>query len=430
MPFGLYNAPATFQREMNRIFFNLIGKCVFIYIDDLVVFSNSWEQHVIDLEEVFTILKDNGLKLNIEKCHFFQEEVHQKFALIAKPLFKLLKKNAEFEWNNEADVAFKVLKEKLIKAPILTLPNFEKPFIICTDASRSGIGGVLMQKDEDGIEKPIHFVSRALKKAEENYSVTDLEGTVAVYCVKKFKHYILRNKLKTSLITDHKPLVGICNKTEPTNNRHLKWVTTLSVLQVKVQYEEGRKNVIADVLSRMESKNEEADGVILLSQTIESFLKDKILTIDGIEYYKQNGRLRKIIHQNETKFKLIESAHAVGHEGAYKTYHWLKPSYYWKCMNKDIHLFIKCCPKCQMYKPQKQNNNAENIPTKPGLPFTRVGLDLIGPLPKTRRGNRYIIVLVVYFTKWVEAKPLKQTSSDEVIRFLKMYLQDMVYLNY
>ena len=175
MPFGLYNAPATFQREMNRIFFNLIGKCVFIYIDDLVVFSNSWEQHVIDLEEVFTILKDNGLKLNIEKCHFFQEEVHQKFALIAKPLFKLLKKNAEFEWNNESDVAFKMLKEKLNKAPILIPPNFEKPFIFRTDASRSGIGGVLMQKDEDGIENPIHSASRALKKAEENYSVTDLE---------------------------------------------------------------------------------------------------------------------------------------------------------------------------------------------------------------------------------------------------------------
>jgi len=240
-----------------------------------------------------------------------------------------------------------------------------------------------------------------------------------VYCVKKFKHYILGNKLKTLLITDHKPLVGIRNKIEPTNNRHLKWVTTLSILQVKVQYEEGRKNVIADVLSRMESKNEEADSVILLSQTIENFLKDKILTINEIEYYKQNGRLKKIIHQNETKFKLIESAHAVDHEGAYKKYHRLKPNYYWKGMNKDIHLFIKCCPKCQMYKPQKQNNNAENIPTKPGLLFVKVGLDLIGPLPKTRKGNRYIIVLVDYFTKWVEAEPLKQTSSDKVIRFLK-----------
>ena len=80
-----------------------------------------------------------------------------------------------------------------------------------------------------------------------------MEGTAALYCIKKFKHYILGNNLVTSLVTDHKPLVGICNNTEPSNNRHLKWVTTLSALQVKVQFEEGRKNVIADALSRMDT---------------------------------------------------------------------------------------------------------------------------------------------------------------------------------
>ena len=213
MPFGLCNAPATFQREMNRIFFDLIGNCVFIYIDDLVAFSNSWEQHVKDLEKVFTISMNNKLKINIEKCKFFQEEVEllghilsskrikpipekvrvitnwippknisqlrsflgavgyyrkfiKNFALIAKPLFKLLKKGAEFKWSNEADIAFKILKERLTQSPILVPPNFDKPFIIRTDASRSGIEGVIIQKDEEGMEKPLHFVSRALKKTE------------------------------------------------------------------------------------------------------------------------------------------------------------------------------------------------------------------------------------------------------------------------
>ena len=466
MPFGLCNAPATFQREMNRIFFDLIGNCVFIYIDDLVAFSNSWEQHVKDLEKVFTISMNNKLKINIEKCKFFQEEVEllghilsskgikpipekvrvitnwippknisqlrsflgavgyyrkfiKNFALIAKPLFKLLKKGAEFKWSNEADIAFKILKERLTQSPILVPPNFDKPFIIRTDASRSGIEGVIIQKDEEGMEKPLHFVSRALKKTEEKYSVTDIEGTAALYCVRKFKHYILGNKLETILITDHKPLVGICNKSEPTNNRHLKWVTELSILKVKLQYEEGKKNVIADALSRMESKKEENEGILLLSQNIENFLKTKIVTINGEEFYKQKGRLRKIIQEDEEKFRLIELAHSIGHEGEYKTYHRLKPNYYWKGMNKDIHLYLKCCPKCQMYKIQKQNQNTESIPTKPGLPFTKVGLNLIGPLPKTKRGNRYIIVLVDYFTKWVEAEPLKITDSNNVIRFLK-----------
>jgi len=88
-------------------------------------------------------------------------------------------------------------------------------------------------------------------------------------------------------------------------------------------------------------------------------------------------------------------------------------------MNRDVQLYIRCCPKCQMYKKQKLNENVENIPTEPGYPFSRVGLDLIGPLPKTGAGNKYIIVLVDYLTKWVEAEPLKEIGSNDVIRFLK-----------
>lgn len=133
-----------------------------------------------------------------------------------------MKKNSIFKWTTEFDLAFRSLKERLIQAPILIPPDFEKPFVIRTDASRSVIGGVIMQKDEDDVEKPEHFISRVLRKSEFNYSVTDLEGTAALYCVKKFKHYILGNKFDTILITDHKPLVGICTNSEPTTSRHLK----------------------------------------------------------------------------------------------------------------------------------------------------------------------------------------------------------------
>ena len=191
-----------------------------------------------------------------------------------------------------------------------------------------------------------------LRKAETKYSVTDLEGTTALYCIKKFKHYILGNNFGTTLLTDHKPLVGICNNTEPSNNRHAKWITTLSALQVKVRFEEGKKNVIADALSRMETKNmiveeleKENNEVVLISQNIEDFINQRIIEIDGENFYKQNGRFRKIVKDEKERFQLIEIAHAVGHEGIYKTYHRLKPNYYWKGMNRDIRLYIKCCPK-------------------------------------------------------------------------------------
>ena len=195
MPFGLCNAPATFQREMNRIFFKLIGICIFVYIDDLIVFSTSIEEHLKHLEQVFSILQNNGLKINLEKCQFFKKEVEllghiltidglkpvpekirviiewlppkdisqlrsflgavsyyrkfiYKFAEVAQPLFKLLKKNVQFIWNQDTDNAFNQLKTKLIEAPILISPNFDKPFIIRTDASRNGISGVILQHDE------------------------------------------------------------------------------------------------------------------------------------------------------------------------------------------------------------------------------------------------------------------------------------------
>jgi len=302
MPFGLCNAPATFQREMNRIFFKLIGICVFVYIDNLIVFSTSIEEHLKHLEQVFSILQNNGLKINLEKCQFFKKEVEllghiltidglkpvpekirviiewlppkdisqlrsflgavsyyrkfiYKFAEVAQPLFKLLKKNVQFIWNQDTDNAFNQLKTKLIEAPILISPNFDKPFIIRTDASRNGIGGVILQHNKENIERPLHFVSRTLSASERNYSVTDLEGTAVYYCVKKFKHYITGNKFITTLYTDHQPLVGLFSKSEPSNNKHLKWVSLLSSLKVKVCYEEGRKNVVADALSRLDTSS-------------------------------------------------------------------------------------------------------------------------------------------------------------------------------
>jgi len=130
--------------------------------------------------------------------------------------------------------------------------------------------------------------------------------------------------------------------------------------------------------------------------------------------------LREIINDKRRRWELIDQAHSIGHEGSFKTYNRLKDNYYWIGMNRDIKLYIKCCPICQKYKPQKLNKNIENLPTKPGFPFSKVGLDLVGPiLPETPRGNKYIIVLVDYLTKWVEAEPLKKSESVDVIKFLK-----------
>jgi len=504
MPFGLCNAPATFQREMNRIFLDLIGECMFVYIDDIIVFSKNTEEHIKHLKLVFEILYKNGLKVNFEKCTFFKTEVvllgHilstkgispvpekvkvivnwlppknitqlksflgaigyyrkfiEKFAQTAKPLFQLLKKDIPFFWSLECNLSFSELKLKLTVAPILVPPDYSKPFIIRTDASREGLGGVLLQRYEDDVEKPIYFESRSLSNSEENYCITDLEGKAVYHCVKKFKAYIVGSKYITIVYTDHKPLVSIFGKREPTSSRHLKWVTELSILNVKVMYQEGKKNVVADALSRMPTeeiynnnnkkmsnisensiKSNDADPVIpkqivnivynnedisdninTLNKFREEFINKRIILVDGIEYYKQNDKLRKIIKDREEQLQLIEEAHAIGHEGVYKTYNRLKRDFYWKSMKRDVKGYIKCCHRCQTRRPQILNKFPEDSPTPPGYPFSRVGLDLVGPLPETINKNKYIIVLVDYLTKWVEADPLQTAESDDVIFFLK-----------
>lgn len=468
MPFGLCNAPATFQREMNRIFFPLIGDCLFIYMDDLVIFSPTFEKHLIDIERVLKIMKENDIKVNLEKSHFFRSEVEvlghklttkgikpmdtkilaianwtkplnitelrsflgavgyyrkfiSRFSQLANPLFGLLKKNAKYEWSEKQESSFNLLKDMLIKAPILQFPNFKNPFIIRTDASLDGIGGVLLQKNEKGIELPIHYVSRTLHKSEVSYSITDLEGTAAFFCCKKFKPYISGSSFNTILFTDHQPLVGLFSNKEPNNPRQTRWCLTLSMLKVEVKYEPGKKNVLADALSRMPSNivltmNKELET----SRTISEILESKFIENNGILYYKDNNNLRKVIDEDKIKerYDLIEKAHGIGHEGTMKTYERLKRDYYWKNMLKDVKTYVKCCHKCQLFRPQPIAMQTETHPTPPELPFTKVGLDIIGPLPMTKKNNQYIIVLVDYFTKWVEAEPLVKTESTDVIQFL------------
>jgi len=470
MPFGLCNAPGTFQREMNRIFFPLIGKCMFIYIDDLIIFSPTFEQHIEDLKKVFDILKDNGLKINLDKCDFFKESVEllghtvsiegispinkkieiirewlpptnitqlqsflgavgyyrkfiYNFATIAKPLFKLLKKNVKFSWEAVQQESFEELKRRLITAPILSMPDFDKQFIIRTDASKDGIGGVLIQKDENNIEKPIHYMSRTLKPAEVNYGITDLEGAAAAFCVKKFKSYISGSKFEILLFTDHKPLISIFKSKETLNARQSRWVIMFSMLKVKVIYEPGKRNVLADALSRLRSKPSEVIATYLeeINTGKNSLLKkfeEKFSRINNEEYFIDGGTFRKVIKEDKEKIKLLLEAHRIGHEGIFKTYNRLKRDYYWNNMVLDVKYIVNTCKHCQLFKPQTFNSNTEHIPTKPGLPFTQVGLDIVGPLPQTKNGNQYILVLVDYLTKWVEAEPTVKIESDDIIGFL------------
>lgn len=298
MPFGLKNAPATFQRLMNSVLSGLQGLQCFVYLDDIVIYSSSIEQHSIKLRAIFERLMANNLKLQPDKCEFMRKEVSylghiisdsgvkpnpdkvkaindlrapvdQKsiksflglvgyyrkfipdFAKIAKPLTLLLKKDTPFVWSNIHQKSFNKFKEILTTEPLLKYPDFSKQFILTTDASNYAIGSVLSQ-GPIGSDPPIAFASRTLNNAEQNYSTTEKELLAIIWSVKHFRPYLFGRKF--TIVTDHKPLTWLFNCKDP-GSRLLRWRLKLSEYDYSIQYKPGKINSNADALSRPISIN-------------------------------------------------------------------------------------------------------------------------------------------------------------------------------
>ena len=477
MPFGLTNAPASFQREMNRILMPLIGKCLFVYMDDILVYSPNFEQHLADLEKVFSILRKFKFSINIEKCNFCQESVEvlghilskdgikpmpdkvlaistwktpqnvsqlqsflglvgyyrkfiPNFADISNCLYKLTSPKVPFVWSSEHHHSFELLKKALCSNPILHYPDPNLPFIIRTDSSSYAVGAALLQKDTStNIEHPVYYVIRCLKKAERNYSVTEKEGAGVIFALKKFRSYIAASKFNVALYTDHKPLIGYFNKSIPMTDRHTRWISLFNEFKVNIYYEKGKNNFLADALSRLPSQNIYSIQKVLNNDSLIAdafpsplvdFVKKNYFLLDGSLVYKdKKGKFLKVIEDDSLKRQLVLKAHLVGHEGIAKTLARIQEAYYWPGMRSDVEETVKTCAKCQCYRPFPIPKGTSNIVSKVERPFARVGLDIVGPLPETERGNKFIIVLVDYFTRWIEASPLRNIEAKDVITFLK-----------
>lgn len=314
MPFGVCNGPATFQRLMQATMSDLIFQILLVYLDDILVFSETFEQHLERLETVFRRLAETGLKIKLQKCAFLQQSVkflghHVSaegvgtdpskisavkdwrvpntvkelqsflgfcsyyrrficgFSQIAGPLHDLVNKCSGVQksngsrylvsamWTPECDSSFKQLKEKLITAPILGFADFTQPFIVETDASQHGLGAVLYQQQE-GTKRVIAYASRRLRQAEKNdrnYSSMKLELLALKWAVtEKFRGYLLGSKFV--VFTDNNPLCHL--KTAKLGAIEQRWVAQLSVFDFEVKYRPGRSNVAADALSRQEFAGE------------------------------------------------------------------------------------------------------------------------------------------------------------------------------
>ncbi|PIK56379.1 hypothetical protein BSL78_06753 [Apostichopus japonicus] len=294
MPFGLKNAPATFQRMVNQIVMEIDG-CE-AYVDDLIVYSQTWEQHMSQLRQLFQKLSEAKLTVNLTKSEFCHasvtylghvvgqgqvkplkakvEAIEQypaptnkkalmrflgmvgyyrkfcpNFSDIASPLTDLLKKNVTFRWTDECERAFHKIKSILMGSPILAAPNFHKQFKLAVDASDIGCGSVVLQEGEDQVDHPICYYSKKFDKHQRNYSTIEKECLALLLSLQHFDVYLHTTVYPVLVFTDHNPLTFI-HRMKNKNQRLMRWSLTLQEYNLDVRHIKGKDNVMADALSR------------------------------------------------------------------------------------------------------------------------------------------------------------------------------------
>lgn len=298
LPYGLKTAPASFTRMMTYAFAKACPSRAFIYLDDIIIHGSSIKSHLENLNVIFSICREKNLKINLEKCQFFRPEVTylghicsekgisvdpskveilkqfpipknsnevksfvafanfyrkfiKNFATMSIPLNQLTRKHVKFTWNTEHQQAFDKIKDSLTKMPILNYPDFEKPFLLTTDASNLSMGFVLSQ-EINGEDKPISFGSKAFTPGESNKSTIEKELTAIHFGINYFRPYLFGRKF--IIRTDHKPLIYLYSLKKPSSKlTRMRW--DLEEYDFELEYIKGKDNVVSDYLSRLDFKD-------------------------------------------------------------------------------------------------------------------------------------------------------------------------------
>nr|VZI45962.1 unnamed protein product [Spirometra erinaceieuropaei] len=474
LPFGLCNAAATFQQLMYLVLRHLIPYKCLVYLDDIIVFGRSAEEHNSNLREVLEALQEAGLTLNPTNYLFLRSGVQFLDHLIspgrisplpdrintyiAAPLHKLTEKGHPYTWSADCDTAFNNLRAPLCSTPLLSLPNVDDdapPFSLDTDASGFAMGAVLSQVGKDGIKHPICFASNTLTKTQRNYCTFRRELLAIIMFIRQFKHLHVGRRF--ILRTDHRALQWLRSIKDPMDQL-ARWQEFLLDFDFKCQFRTGHKQGNADALSRLPNTTNPVDephdavvNAIMVAQPT-SYTWSSAQSSDpdtAIIYYhlarglskpteqamlgtSQNARLLlnqwpHLVVLHDFFFFRDPSSHHLrpvvpgclvdtvladlhsefGHSGQRRTELAARTRFWWPQLRTSVTHFCQSCATCASFiTPRPAPPRAPIQPMTTGFPGERVGLDIIGPLPISIRGYEYVLVMVDYFTIWVEATPL------------------------
>lgn len=343
VPFGLKVAPNSFARMMSLAFAGLAPEKAFLYMDDLIVIGCSEDHHLANLKDIFENCRKYNLLLNPKKCNFFRNEVTylghkcsekgvsvddskidavknypapknadetkrfvafanyyrkfiKNFAILTNPLNKLTRKNSTFVWTKECEEAFQKLKNCLASTPILAYPDFEKEFVIVTDASKIGVGGTLCQK-KNGILKPISYFSKAFSKGEANKATIEQELLGIYFAIIHFRPYIYGRKFMVK--TDHKPLIYLFSLKNP-SSRLTRIRLELEEYDFEIEHIPGKNNYASDALSRItiEDLKNTSSQIVQINAITRSMTKSEKL--ENAEITETEDQKPVIMFTNET----------------------------------------------------------------------------------------------------------------------------------
>nr|GEZ41545.1 reverse transcriptase domain-containing protein [Tanacetum cinerariifolium] len=457
MPFGLYNAPGTFQRCMMAIFHDMIEQTMEVFMDDFSVFGNSFSTCLTNfikdaqkrcmmaifhdmIEQTMEVFMDDfsvfgnsfstcltnfikdaqkGIRSFLGHAGFYRRFI-KDFYKISRPMTHLLEKNAPFVFSNDCIQAFRTLKEKLTEAPILIAPNWDQPFELMCDASDFAVGAVLGQRIKKHF-RPIHYASKTMTEAETNYTTIEKEMLAVVYAFEKFRSYLIMNK--SIVYIDHSALKYLFAKKDA-KARLLQWILLLQEFDFKVVDTKGAENYAADYLSRLENPYENVFDPKEINETF------PLETINVKHYFWDDPYLFKTCADQVIR-RCVAGQEAVdiltayhngptgGHYGAnYTAKKDFDSGFYWPTIYKDAFELVKNYDSCQRQGKISQKDEMPQNAIQVYEIFDVWGIDFMGPFPKSK-GNKYILVAVDYLSKWVEAKALPTNDARVVVKFLK-----------
>lgn len=360
------------------------------------------------------------------------------FSTIVNPLTNLLKKNQRFLWTLDCEKAWSTIKECLVTAPILSCPDFSREFVIQCDSSDFGVGCVLTQNFDDG-ERVIAYISRSLTKQERNFSTTEKELLSILFGIEKFRPYVEGSHFV--VVTDHYSLCWLHNLRN-LSGRLARWAVRIQQFDFTVKHRHGKDHVVPDTLSRSVPV---IDAARVSASSQDRWYRRLIYNIKtqpekypafrlirGIPYrfvrnqypdLSYNDSEWKRVIPKEERSELIRRNHdspTSGHMGVYKTVHRLRQEVYWPGMQCDVNRYIRRCSVCMRAKPdQKSPAGTMGGHSLIDKPWEVICTDIVGPLPKSKKGNQFILVVSDCFSKFPLFFPMRRATAATVVRHLE-----------